>query len=59
MTPLRDGNIGQNMFVHLSSQQTSTTVTVTIGAENQLGLVLAWSAGLANTKAQGDVAYTD
>jgi len=56
---LRDGNIGRNIFVNLSADQTSTTVTVAIGTEQQLGLALAWSTGLANYQAQGDVAYTD
>ncbi|MDE0496080.1 MAG: hypothetical protein OXH86_01890, partial [Acidimicrobiaceae bacterium] len=59
LSPLRDGRIGQNIFVNLSADQTSTTVTVGIGAEHQLGLVLAWNIGLANHQAQGDVAYTD
>ena len=59
LSPLRDGSIGQNIFVNLSADQTSTTVTVGIGAEHQLGLVLAWNIGLANDQAQGDVAYTD
>ena len=59
LSPLRDGNLGQNIFVNLSADQTSTTVTVGIGAEHQLGLVLAWNIGLANHQAQGDVAYTD
>ncbi|MDE0269349.1 MAG: hypothetical protein OXI96_10035, partial [Acidimicrobiaceae bacterium] len=59
LTPVRDGNIGENMFVALSSEQTSATVTVTIGSEDQLGLALAWNTGLANRKAQGDVTYTD
>jgi len=59
LTPLRDGNIGQNIFVDLNSEQTTATVTVTIGSEDQLGLVLVWSSGLANSQAQGDVTYTD
>uniref|UniRef100_UPI002B262E67 hypothetical protein n=1 Tax=Candidatus Poriferisodalis multihospitum TaxID=2983191 RepID=UPI002B262E67 len=59
LSPLRDGNLGRNIFVDLSADQTSTTVTVGIGAEHQLGLVLAWNIGLANHQAQGDVAYTD
>ncbi|MDE0496232.1 MAG: hypothetical protein OXH86_02665, partial [Acidimicrobiaceae bacterium] len=59
LSPLRDGRIGQNIFVNLSADQTSTTVTVGIGAEHQLGLAVVWSSGLANRYAQGDVAYTD
>ncbi|MDE0117338.1 MAG: hypothetical protein OXT07_12035 [bacterium] len=59
LTPVRDGEIGENMFVDLSAEQTSTTVTVTIGTENQLGLALGWNTGLANPQAQGDVNFTD
>ena len=59
LSPLRDGSIGQNIFVNLSADQTSTTVTVGIGAEHQLGLVLAWNIGLANSQAQGDVNFAD
>jgi len=51
--------LSRNIFVHLSADQTSTTVTVAIGTEHQLALVLAWSAGLANHQAQGNVTYTD
>ncbi|MDE0136275.1 MAG: hypothetical protein OXM54_15715, partial [Acidimicrobiaceae bacterium] len=59
LSPVRDGRIGQNLFINLSADQTSTTVTVTIGNEHQLGLAVVWSSGLANRYAQGDVAYTD
>ena len=59
LTPLRDGDLGRNIFVDLSADRTSTTVTVDIGTEDQLGLVLAWNIGLASDQAQGDVAYTD
>jgi len=59
LTPVRDGGIGENMFVNLSAEQTSTTVTVTIGSEDQLGLALAWSTGLANREEQGDITFTD
>jgi len=45
--------------VHLSADRTSTTVTVDIGTEHQLALTLAWSVGLANHQAQGNVNYTD
>ncbi len=48
LTPLRDGNIGNNIFVSLSAATTSTTVTVTTGTEQQLGLVLVWSTGQAS-----------
>ncbi len=57
LNPVRDGNLGQNMFVSLSAQQTTTTVT--IGTENRLGLALAWNIGLANDQAQGNVNFTD
>ncbi|MDE0117729.1 MAG: hypothetical protein OXT07_14085, partial [bacterium] len=57
LTPVRDGNLGQNMFVFLSAQQTTTTVTVAIGTENHLGLALAWNIGLANDQAQGNVDF--
>ena len=59
LSPVRDGRIGQNLFINLSADQTSTTVTVTIGNEHQLGLAVVWSSGLANRYAQGDVTYTD
>ncbi|MDE0161849.1 MAG: hypothetical protein OXL98_08925 [Acidimicrobiaceae bacterium] len=59
LTPVRDGSIASNMFVALSAQQTSATVTVTVGTEDRLGLALAWNQGLANDKAQGNVVYTD
>ncbi|MDE0135694.1 MAG: hypothetical protein OXM54_12725, partial [Acidimicrobiaceae bacterium] len=59
LSPLRDGNLSRNIFVHLSADQTSTTVTVDIGTEHQLALVLAWNTGLANHQAQGNVNYTD
>jgi len=59
LTPVRDGEIGQNIFVSLSAEETTATVTVTIGNEEQLGLALVWSSGLANRAAQGDVTYTD
>ncbi len=59
LSPLRDGNLSRNIFVHLSADQTSTTVTVAIGTEHQLALVLAWNTGLANHQAQGNVTYTD
>ncbi|MDE0497353.1 MAG: hypothetical protein OXH86_08370, partial [Acidimicrobiaceae bacterium] len=59
LTPLRDGDLGRNIFVDLSADRTSTTVTVDIGTEDHLGLVLAWNIGLASDQAQGDVAYTD
>ena len=59
LSPLRDGNLSRNIFVHLSADQTSTTVTVDIGTEHQLALVLAWNTGLANHQAQGTVTYTD
>ncbi|MDE0498579.1 MAG: hypothetical protein OXH86_14625 [Acidimicrobiaceae bacterium] len=45
--------------MHLSADRTSTTVTVAIGTEHQLALVLAWNTGLANHQAQGNVTYTD
>ncbi|MDE0115996.1 MAG: hypothetical protein OXT07_05200 [bacterium] len=59
LSPLRDGNLGRNIFVNLSADQTTTTVTLTTGTEQQLGLALAWNIGLANTQAQGNVNYTD
>jgi len=59
LSPLRDGNLVRNIFLHLSAERTSTTVTVDIGTEHQLGLALAWSIGLANHQAQGNVNYTD
>jgi len=59
MTAVRDGVIGQNMFISLSKTQLSTTVTVDIGSETELGLALVWSSGLASREAQGDVVFTD
>ena len=59
LSPVRDGDIGQNLFVDLTSEQTSITVTVTIGGERELGLALVWGSGLANREAQGDVVFTD
>jgi len=56
VTAVRDGDIGLNRFVDLSGEQ--TTATVTIGGEDQLGLVLVRSTGLANRAAQGDVTFT-
>ena len=58
MTAVRDGGIGLNRFVDLSGEQTTATVTVTIGGEDQLGLALVRSTGLANRAAQGDVTFT-
>ena len=59
LTPVRDGNIGNNIFISLTAEEPSTTVTVTIGSENELGLALAWNRGLANDQAQGNVVFTD
>ena len=59
LSPLRDGDIGENLFIDLTAEQTTATVTVTIGSEDQLSLALLWSSGLANRYAQGDVTYTD
>ncbi len=59
LTPLRDGKIDGNVFVDLTSDQPSATVTVAIGGEDRLGLVLVWSSGLADKQAQGDVVFTD
>ncbi|MDE2891833.1 MAG: hypothetical protein OXN86_04945, partial [Chloroflexota bacterium] len=59
LTPVRDGIIGANMFISLSKTQLSTTVTVTIGSEDELGLALVWSQGLRYSQAQGDVVFSD
>ncbi|MDE0497509.1 MAG: hypothetical protein OXH86_09160 [Acidimicrobiaceae bacterium] len=59
VTPVRDGLIGENMFVAFSAERTTATVTVDIGSETQLGLALVWSTGIASRAAQGDVVYTD
>ncbi len=59
LTPVRDGKIGENLFIFLSGEETTATVTVTIGNEDQLGLALTWSTGLANREAQGNVVFTD
>jgi len=59
LSPVRDGRIGQNLLINLSAEQTTTTVTVTLGNEHQLGLAVVWSSGLANRYTQADVTYTD
>lgn len=59
LTPVRDGDIGENIFVPLTRQQTTATVTIAIGTENQLALALVWNTGLANNRAQGNVTYTN
>jgi len=59
MTAVRDGVIGQNMFISLSKTQLSTTVTVDIGGEAALGLAIGWQSGLAGSDVQGDVVFSD
>ncbi|MDE0351204.1 MAG: hypothetical protein OXM57_00720, partial [bacterium] len=59
LTPVRDGKIGENLFIFLSGDQTMATVTLSVGNEDQLGLALTWSTGLANREAQGNVVFTD
>ena len=59
LVPVRDGELGQHLFVELTGEEPSTTVTVTIGSERELGLALAWSSGLASREAQGDIVFTD
>ncbi len=59
LAPVRDGDRGENQWVDLTSEQTSITVTVTIGGEDALGLALVWNRGLANSQAQGDVVFSD
>ncbi len=53
LVPVRDGELGQHLFVELTGEEPSTTVTVTIRGERELGLALAWSSGLASREAQG------
>ncbi len=59
LVPVRDGELGQHLFVELTGEEPSTTVTLTIGSERELSLALGWSSGLANRDAQGDVVFTD
>ncbi len=59
LVPVRDGAIGQNVFVSLTRDNPSATVTVTIGGETELGLAHGWSMGLKDTQPQGDVVFTD
>ncbi|MDE0214955.1 MAG: hypothetical protein OXN79_00060, partial [bacterium] len=59
LAPVRDGELGNNIYAALTKDQPTATVTITTGTENQLALALVWSTGLANKKAQGNVAYTD
>ena len=59
LVPVRDGAIGQNVFVSLRRDNPSATVTVTIGGETELGLAHGWSMGLKDTQPQGDVVFTD
>ncbi len=58
LTPVRDGTIGQNRLITLTSKETTVTVTVTIGDEDQLALALVWGPDLNNREAQGNVNYT-
>ncbi len=59
LVPVRDGAIGQNVFVSLTRDNPSATVTVTIGGETELGLAHGWSMGIKDTQPQGDVVFTD
>ncbi|MDE0067083.1 MAG: hypothetical protein OXN44_09460, partial [Acidimicrobiaceae bacterium] len=59
LLPVRDGEIGNNILVFLTSQKPTATITLTIGGERQLGLTIGWAPGIANRTAQGNVAYTD
>ncbi len=59
LVPVRDGELGQHLFVELTGEEPSTTATLTIGSERELSLALGWSSGLANRDAQGDVVFTD
>ncbi|MDE0374492.1 MAG: fibronectin type III domain-containing protein [bacterium] len=60
LIPVRDGEIGNNILVVFTNQQPTATITLAIGAEQQLGLAIGWaSPGLANRAAQGTVTYID
>ncbi|MDE2893690.1 MAG: hypothetical protein OXN86_14450, partial [Chloroflexota bacterium] len=59
LLPVRDGIVGQNLFVSLTKDEPSTTVTVTIGGETELGLTIGWQQGLANIDVQSDVVFSD
>ncbi len=59
VTPVRDGAITENMFVSLTRDAPSTTVSVDIGSETELGLALVWASGIKSRQAQGDVVFSD
>ena len=59
LVPVRDGAIGQNVFVSLTRNNPSATVTVTIGGETELGPAHGWSQGLKNTQPHGTVVFID
>jgi len=59
MTPFRDGVVGATLFISLSKTQLTTTITLNIGTETELGLALAWSSGIANRHTQQNVTFTD
>ena len=59
LVPVRDGEVGEYLFVDLTAEEPSATVTLTIGSERELSLALGWSSGLANRDAQGDVVFSD
>ena len=59
LVPVRDGIVGENMFISLSKDEPLTTVTVEIGGETELGLAIGWSGGLKSKDVQGEVVFTD
>ncbi|MDE0496018.1 MAG: S8 family serine peptidase [Acidimicrobiaceae bacterium] len=59
LIPVRDGNVGANTLVTLTSAQPTATVTVPIRGEHQLSLAIGWAPGIANRTAQGHVTFTD
>ncbi|MDE2987355.1 MAG: fibronectin type III domain-containing protein, partial [Chloroflexota bacterium] len=59
LVPVRDGIIGENLFISLTRDTPSTTVTVDIGGEAALGLAIGWQSGLAGSDVQGDVVFSD
>ncbi|MDE2746198.1 MAG: hypothetical protein OXI41_09500 [Chloroflexota bacterium] len=59
LVPVRDGIIGENLFISLTRDTPSATVTVDIGGEAALGLAIGWESGLAGRDVQGDVVFSD
>lgn len=49
---------GSHIFVSLSGEEPSAKISVPVRNARDLSLVIGWSSGLANSEAQGDVAFT-